>query len=296
VNPGLLIPLAVALAATMSAGAMQRRLRPQVSTFALTAVAVVSAAAVIAGLVGVLLGAVAEVPSLAERIGWCRHFHHRSLVVPVLIGPLACLWLLTIAVQMTRCRRRYTRQVARASGGAALQIIESDRPTAYSIPGRPGRLVVSTGLLEGLRPEERVVVFAHERSHLAHQHGRFVHWTNLAALTFPPLRRLAAQVRFVTERWADEDAAVHVGDRRLVARALTRAALLQAGALPTNSLALTGLGVPARVDALLAAPTSAPRGRLALGLLATSAVVALASSGLQVHHIIELADHLCRVA
>ncbi len=294
-SSGLLIPLAVALAAAMSAGAMQRRLRPQVSTFALTAVAVVSAAAVISGLVGVVLGAAAEVPWLAERIGWCRHFHHRSLVVPVLIGPLACVWLLTVAAQMSRCRRRYTRQVARASGGAALQIIESDRPTAYSIPGRPGRLVVSTGLLEGLRPEERAVVFAHERSHLAHQHGRFVHWTNLAALTFPPLRRLAAQVRFVTERWADEDAAVHVGDRRLVARALTRAALLQADALPTNSLALTGLGVPGRVDALLAAPTSVPRARLAIGVLATSAVVAVVSSGLQVHHIIELADHLCRM-
>lgn len=291
----LLAPLAVALVAALSAGAMQRRLRPAVSTWALTTLAVVAATAVIAGLLGIVLGVAAEVPWLAERVGWCHHFHQRNRAVPVLFGPPAIAWLVAVAVRVTRCRRGYTRHVAQASGGTALQILESDRPTAYSIPGRPGRLVVSTGMLDRLRPEEQAVVFAHERSHLAHRHGRFVHVTILATLVFPPLQRLAIQVRFATERWADEDAAVHVGDRRLVARALARAALVQAGAPPTGALALTGTGVPARVEALLAEPTNVRLAQAALGILGTSAVVALASSSVQVHHLVELADHLCRL-
>ncbi len=292
----LLWPLAVALAAAMSAGAMQRRLRPLVATWALTAVAVIAAAAVVSALVATVLGVAAEVPWLAERIGWCHHFHQRNMAVPVLLGPPAVVWLCVVAVRTTRCRRRYTRLVAGASGGTALEILQSDRPTAYSIPGRPGRLVVSTGMLGRLRPDERAVVMAHERSHLVHGHGRFVHVANLAALTFPPLKRLAAQVRFATERWADEDAADQIGDRRLVARAVARAALVQAGALPAGAMAMTGTGVPARVEALLSEPRSAGFAYLALAVLALSALTVLASSGVQVHHLAELADHLCRLA
>lgn len=292
-NVTLLVPLAVALAAAMSAGAMQRRLRPVVATWALTVVAVVTGSAVIAGFVGIVLSVAAEVPWLAERIGWCHHFHQRSLAVPVVLGPPATLWLVVVAVRMVRCRRRYTRDTRSVDDHP--EVIQSDRPTAYAIPGRPGRLVISTGLLDRLRPDERAVVFAHERSHLAHQHGRFVHAAHLAALTFPPLRRLTAQVRFATERWADEDAADQVGDRRLVARALSRAALVQSGALPRSTLALTGLGVTERVEAMLSEPNSTPVAQVALGLLATSGVLALMSSGVQVHHLVELADHICRI-
>lgn len=294
-SSALLFPLAVALIAAMGAGTMQRRVRPRVATWALTSLAAVTGVAVIASLIGLSLSVAAEIPWLADRIGWCYHFHQRNRAVPVLIGPASAGWLTVMAVRMFRCRRRYTRLVAHATGGTDLEIIDSDRPTAYSIPGRPGRVVVSTGMLERLGPEEQVVLFAHERSHLANQHGRFLHAAGLAALVFPPLKLLAAQVRFATERWADEDAAIHVGDRRLVARALTRAALAQAEALPSGALALTGMGVPARVDALLSEPTSTGLGHLALGVLGTSAAVALTGSGLQVHHLVKLADHLCRL-
>lgn len=56
------------------------------------------------------------------------------------------------------------------------------------------------------------------------------------------------------ERWADEEAAAHVGSRTVVARAVGRAALASVGASRPAALAATGGAVPQRVQALLAPP------------------------------------------
>ena len=52
---------------------------------------------------------------------------------------------------------------------------------AFAVPGDPGCVVVSRGLLDRLEPRERKVVFAHERAHLRLGHHRYLHASEVAA-------------------------------------------------------------------------------------------------------------------
>jgi hypothetical protein len=146
-----------------------------------------------------------------------------------------------------------------AVGG--LVVLDDARPEAFTTPQPGGRVIVTTGLLRALDPRERQVLLAHERSHLAHPHAWWNLAADLAAAVNPLLRPAARAVATAVERWADEDAARTVGDRRLVAATLVRVAQLQTR-FTTGSLAAsapvgpaaTGGDVEARVRALLAPP------------------------------------------
>ena len=109
-----------------------------------------------------------------------------------------------------------------------------------------------------LAAPERRALLAHERAHLAHGH----HWhrgaVTLAVAANPLLAPLRPAIVYATERWADEDAAAQVGDRRHVATALARVALMGRAPAPGLRLALAAQAVPARVSAMLAQP---PRAR-----------------------------------
>jgi beta-lactamase regulating signal transducer with metallopeptidase domain len=124
---------------------------------------------------------------------------------------------------------------------------------------------------------ERRVVLAHERAHLDHQHHRYRRITALAAAANPLLRRLRDDVAYTCERWADEDAVTTTGtDRRLTARALTRAAQAAVGrTAATSAAAFERLNVADRVAALQANP---PRIRpsllLGCALLTIAAAIA----------------------
>jgi hypothetical protein len=123
---------------------------------------------------------------------------------------------------------------------------------AYSIAGGGGQIVVSAGMMQCLTGDERQALFAHERAHLHYRHHWYL-WIADVASAVPPIRPLAQLLRFNVERWADEEAAWQVGDRTIVASAIARAALAQTERLPVEALALSGTGVRARVEALLAA-------------------------------------------
>lgn len=105
-------------------------------------------------------------------------------------------------------------------------------------------------MLQSLNDVERRALLAHERSHLRHRHHRYLLLADLACV-FPPARPLCRLLSFYLERWADEDAARHVGSRKVVAQAIARAALATTTALPAGALAMSSLGVPERVKALL---------------------------------------------
>lgn len=290
----LLSPAAVAIAVGLAAGILHRRLRPALAAVAFSAFAATAAVAVVGAIIILASLTLARVPWIAQQVAWCQAITSaHDLPGPISIGVV--LGAVAMAVSALQTVRRH-----RASRGAAtsgeLFVLATDEPTAYAVPGRPGQVVVSVGMLRNLDAQERRVLLAHERAHLDHQHHRYLWAAELAAAVVPLLRPLTSRVRFATERWADEEAAREVGDRSLVARTICRAALLQHdGERP--ALALAGLGVTARVEALL--HDSTPTGRLRLlwnGSAAAAFAAAVAAASWQLHHMMAFAAHVCRLA
>jgi len=76
----------------------------------------------------------------------------------------------------------------------------------------------------------------------------------------PLLDRMAQAVTDGAERWADEETATRLGDRSVVARALSRAALHNPRTAPAGGVAGVGGQVVARVEAMM---SPAPRWRVA---------------------------------
>jgi Zn-dependent protease with chaperone function len=112
---------------------------------------------------------------------------------------------------------------ARPTGGPA-RVIDHPVPTAYCLPGQHPRVVITTGALRLLSPEELDAVLAHEHAHLAERHDLvvlpFAAWS--AALRWLPAPRVArATVERLVEMVADDRACVG-RDRGVLASALAR--------------------------------------------------------------------------
>jgi Zn-dependent protease with chaperone function len=144
-------------------------------------------------------------------------------------------------------------------------------------------------MIELLDPDEQRVVIAHERAHARHRHDRYLLTAELAAAALPPLRAITRRVNFSIERWADEVAARACGDRELVAVTLGKVAL---HTNPATVAGFNGLGVAARMGALLAPPIQTPR-RAHLAAMWSSLAVTAAFSLYQLHHIEQLVTALC---
>lgn len=207
--------------------------------------------------------------------------------VPTLIGVTATILLIfgivrvARVVQVRRAMNRELRAVCSACGGGELAVVSLDAPHAFAVPGRPGRILVTRGMLTALDGDERRVVLAHERAHLQGRHHRLRAATEVCAAVNPILIPVREAVAYLVERSADEHAATVTGSRELVARALAKAAL--AGG-PLNrmprwpvALRFTGCEVSARVAALRSDPPRpeplVPSSVLALGVATAIAAV-----------------------
>ncbi|MFD5412508.1 M56 family metallopeptidase [Streptomyces nojiriensis] len=181
-------------------------------------------------------------------------------------------------------RRLRQARVLAAGSRSELVVLEEAHPDAYALPGRPGRIVITSGMLRALSAAEREVLLAHERAHLRGRHHLLVATVELAAHCHPGLRAVREPLRYALERTADEAAAQAVGDRRLTARAIGRAALAArmspARHRPGFALAATTGPVPLRVAALLGQParTRVPGARPRLAALTLLACL-LVSAG-----------------
>ncbi|MFC9330572.1 M48 family metalloprotease [Kitasatospora sp. NPDC057015] len=171
------------------------------------------------------------------------------------------------------------------AGGATpehpLAVLADDRADAFALPGRPGRVVVTAGMLRALSAPERAALLAHERAHLTGRHHVFLTAAAYAAAVHPALRTLRTPLGYHLERWADEAAASAVGDRRVTAQAVGRAALAAARApwpaRPGLVPAAHSGPVPRRVAALLDPPPRPRTGRRAAAL-ALAACLALSTA------------------
>lgn len=118
-----------------------------------------------------------------------------AVALPAACAAAALLALRGVALIRTARRqfgevRTARRRLAPSTG--ELAVVRDPCPYAYALPGRPGRIVVTTGMLRALDPAEREALFAHERAHLRGRHHLFLAAAELAAHLHPSLRSLRA--------------------------------------------------------------------------------------------------------
>jgi Zn-dependent protease with chaperone function len=270
------LPLLFSLGAPLVALRMAHRLPPDLAARTATTGAAVSALASTASLTMLSLTLLDDLPPLSA-------FDNRPELglpkpVPGWLVAIAALLLLagTVRCVLDLVRRTRVRRELKAMGvsRAGIAVADLAEPFAVAVPGRPGHVLVTSGMLRLLDDRERRVLLAHERSHLTRHHHRLVAIAGLAAAMNPLLSRLAALVAFLVERWADEDAATRVGDRGLVARTVAKASLAARGQRLVPAMGLHGSRAVDRVAAM-AELQQAPRwgGLTGVVFLATAQIL-----------------------
>ncbi|MEU5091801.1 M48 family metalloprotease [Streptomyces sp. NPDC021356] len=300
----LLLPLLLPFAVPALARRALDRLAPVAALWVITVSAVVLAGCSLAALGGFVLTGLLKLPVFAALGELVHPLHTASdlVVAPaaaVSVGALAvCAGTLgRAAAREVRAFRSARTEAGRRPAAGDLCVVDSPHPDAYALPGRPHRIVVTTAMLRSLDAAEREALFAHERAHNRGGHHYFLAAAELAAHCHPALRPVRASIRLAAERAADEAAAAAVGDRRLTARAIARAALAGQEARSTRpefAPAATSGPVPHRVKALLAAPQAPRRAATCVAalLLACTALSfgASATGVLDFHHRVEVAQ------
>ena len=292
-NVLLVAPLLLVVAGIAAGWFLPRVASPVVSVRVLSAATVVAAAGIAAALVLVAAAGASELHEVSSWLGWCDALYPGDHGAAPWAGALA----VALLVVATRRALRYIRQarveLASFAHVDGVEVVAAAGPVAFAVPGSPGGVVLGDELVHTLSRDERRAVIAHEHAHLDHGHHRYVHAAETCAAAFPFLVPLAHQVRFNTERWADESAAAEVGSRALVARAIARVALLGAPAMTPGVLGFGSLGATARVEALLHPPAH-PRLTLPAAASTITILTTLAGSSVQVHHLASFLNHACR--
>lgn len=293
---GLAVYLPLALPALLApfARPLSARLDPVHATWLLTGAAVLLAGCSTLALGLLAAAAAVRVPLVASLGHWSLSVLGpdsspglaEALLAGILLG-VAALAVSWFAIRRYRALACAYREARCLPGRGQTVVVADEAADAYALPGWPGRIVVTAGMLSALDEPGRAALLAHEKAHLAGFHYLFTTAARLAATASPLLLPVARAVEYTVERWADERAATVVGDRRLVAHAIGRAALAAKATRPRRVVP-AALGavfsskgvraharagpVPRRVAALLAPP---PQRRLVL-LAGVAALVALA--------------------
>jgi Zn-dependent protease with chaperone function len=300
------LPLLLSVVAPLFARPLAGRCEPRLATWLLTATSLVLGTATTLSLGALAVAGLIRVPLLAGLGHWSAGAAQRDDPIELSVSLVAGLLLGGAAVMAGRMLWRRARTLAAAALEAAclpardgVVVVEDDAPDAFALPGMPGRIVVSTGMLDTLDRGEHDILLAHERAHLAAHHYAFVALAQLGAAANPLLRPLAESVTYTIERWADERAAAATGDRVRVARAVGKAALAsRPAAVRPLGAALGLLGrrsprptvgpVPRRVAALLAPPLGRhPLLTAATALVLTAATLSTAEAAHDLHRLLE---------
>ena len=125
-------------------------------------------------------------------------------------------------LRILRARHRELVDIIARHDGQRTRVLAHPTPTAYCLPGRHARVVISQGVLDQLPDEQVQAILAHEEEHLRARHDLLVEFFTVVHQTVPPvLRREEAmrEVRLLIEALADR-AAVRVAGELPTARAL----------------------------------------------------------------------------
>lgn len=305
------LPLIVPLLAAAAARPLAERLPPRTAAWVLTGAAVALAAASSAVLGLLAMAAAFRIPLVDAAGGMSLGVVSRSDPASLPLGVVAAAALAAAALAALRAGWRRAgaltaahRQARGLPGSEQVVVVPDEAADAYTVPGRPGRIVITSGMLGALSDDERQVLLAHEQAHAAGSHYLFTAAARLAAAANPLLRPVAVAVGYSVERWADERAASAAGNRPLAARTIAKAALAAAAtpssrtptgatlaAVPGTLSARHAGPVPRRVEALLRPP---PRRGVVLAALAVALVavsgLAVLDAALDLHLLVEVAQ------
>ncbi|WP_345204470.1 M56 family metallopeptidase [Fodinibacter luteus] len=277
--PFLLAGLAVLLA-WVAPGLMARQKRfrraPRASLVAWQAVS-------LGGILAALAAAPATLPLLLEGED---ALERTELVAPAVLLSTAVLARVLYAghdvgVRLRRVRadHRQLVDIIATHERDRVRILQHPTPTAYCIPGRQARVVLSQGVLDALPADQLEAVVAHEDAHLRARHDLLLEFFAVVHRAVPaPLRSDAAlsEVRLLVEVLADRAAVRRSGEvataRALLALAGSRTpeAALGVGTTAPVRLRLLADGPPHPVLPAVAYTYAALAGTLPLVLLAAA--------------------------
>ncbi|GAB3930255.1 hypothetical protein GCM10029976_031630 [Kribbella albertanoniae] len=167
-----------------------------------------------------------------------------TLAIVVMIAVAArAVWGVTTVLRRAARQRHRHRQilelVACHDPEFDILVLEHPAPSAFCLPGRGHRIVVTSAALGLLSRSQLAAVLAHEQAHLAGRHHLLVGFSQGLALAFPGIPVFTwghQQVRRLVELAADDQAC-----RRHRPSSVANAILLLAGAAPpAAALALSG--------------------------------------------------------
>lgn len=308
----VVLALLACLVVGRSAEPLIRRMRPAQAVRLLTIASLAVSLAAGIALTAIAIAVFAGLSSVAADGDWSAAKLRAEVPVPWWLGALAAPVVLALLARAAVRTIRIVLALVRAdrlcrtmrAGGGPIVMVDDGSADAFTVAGLRGCVVISRRLFAELSADERRVLTAHELSHLTRRHHLFVHLADIASAANPLLAAVSGAVRFGVERWADEDAAAGIGNRRRTGRALARVALLRSSlaadrpAGPSGSLVgagVTALGVATlqvmpRVQALL---RPAPRRRtvrlIAAGALAVGVLIVGVASLDHIHEAIETA-------
>ncbi len=215
-------------------------------------------AGTVAGLIAVIgAGVLLSVPLLRDqrpRSLWQLSLTLVAIFTVVVVGRL--IWSTISVIADTGARRSRHRlavdllgQVEPKNPQRGLRILAQAAPLAYCLPGvRKPRVVLSSGTLQRLRPDELAAVLAHENAHLAARHDVVLDTFTALQRAFPlavrseiPLR----QCRLLVELLADDAARQATGPVPLA-----RALVAMAGCSTPTAVLGIGEGVAERIQRL----------------------------------------------
>lgn len=197
---------------------------------------------------GAILAALAAAPALAPLVLFDGQEVWKHFAILMLAGCASGLMLARLLVaghsigrrmRVLRARHRELVDIIslQPQPGSKLRVLDHPAPTAYCLPGRESRVVISQGVLDAMPPKAFAAVLAHEGAHLRARHDLLIEFFSVIHETVPePVRCGVAmsEVRLLVEALAD------------------RASVRRVGALPTRVALLTLSGSKAPVGAMAA--------------------------------------------
>ncbi|MDQ1748258.1 MAG: hypothetical protein QOD07_2521 [Frankiaceae bacterium] len=278
VAPALAVLLVAAFGVTVDG--WTRHVHPALGARLLLATSALASAALLGTLAMLALPLVGQNDALADYARWSEAVFARSSSSGRVVALAAGVSLAVVIVRAAREIRGQQRATGtaesfrRAVGASRGEVVITADESLDAMALSSGVIVLTSGLVRALDASERRAVLTHERAHVSFGHHRYRQLGRLLAALNPLLSRVPNCLDYLTERWADEEAA-RATSRATTASALERTALLSAPKPPRARTAMhaTAVAVELRVRALRAHPPALRWSRLLTPLLIVFALM-----------------------